>query len=589
MPILAKDKQELEQLHSDYRQYGGHVNDYFAFLFLRRRFKVEPPEARHQVAVGNNDYGLDAYYVDTQARNLYLYQFKWSESAEQFKGSMERLARDGMTRVFGNPKQDAEQNEFLRYLKRDLVEYRDLIQRVYVQFVFKGDVEVAERSEGLQARKEDIENKQHLVDGFFGRDMELRVDFIADRPSVAPPPGPQTYAVQLSDAVEVQHGEHRMLVGFVKLHELYNIYVALGQRFFDRNIRASLSPDLPPNRRIRQALADAVLKGTDDPALFTFRHNGVTLAAERVTRKDGTITLHVPRLLNGAQTVSSLAKFLGDNADHPGLVAGRGRLESIAVLAKIIEADPASDFVVDVTIATNRQNPVQPWTLRAMDRRQVDLADKFREEVGIFYSRQEGAFANLSDEERTELGIDDPRDIRIRQLAQTLLAAQGEIDKMSRLPEVFENQALYDSTFKDKYVGHSTDIRDVVLAYKVGLVLNSPMATLRENLPQKHYIAIGRAKNLVWALLIQAVLNDTGLARLREDYGTTLAKEFAFREKLQSLAKKNVRPILKDIFGHPAYQDRLAQEKYEFLRTKECHKRAMDVAWERFHWKKKQL
>ena len=33
----------------------------------------------HQVAFGNRDYGIDTYYIDREAKNLYLYQFKWSE------------------------------------------------------------------------------------------------------------------------------------------------------------------------------------------------------------------------------------------------------------------------------------------------------------------------------------------------------------------------------------------------------------------------------------------------------------------------------------------------------------------------------
>ena len=72
----------------------------------------------------------------------------------------------------------------------------------------------------------------------------------------------------------------------------------------------------------------------------------------------------------------------------------------------------------------------------------MDLADKFREELGIFYSRQEGVFQNLSDEEKKQLGITDDRDMRIRPLAQTFLAVQGDVYNMGHLPDVFESQQL---------------------------------------------------------------------------------------------------------------------------------------------------
>ncbi|GLC27754.1 AIPR family protein [Roseisolibacter agri] len=590
MPITQKDKQQLDELHAQHgRTFGGKKEDYFALLYLTRKFKVEPEEIAHQVAFGNRDYGLDAYHIDRKAGNLYLYQFKWSESHALFRESMVRLAEAGLPRIFGNPTQDPLQNEFLRYLAQDLEECRGLIERVYVQFVFKGDRDAAEASEGLASRREDIENKQHLLEAYFGRDITIRVDVIADRPGFPPPAPVQTHAVQLRDAVVTTHGDRRLLVGFIRLIDLHDIYLTLRQRFFDRNIRAALSADNAPNKRIRGALADIVLHEKEEPDVFAFRHNGVTLAAERVSLDGATATLHVPRLLNGAQTVSSLARFLEDHEAHPGLRRGRERLERVQVLAKIVEADPASEFVVEVTIANNQQNPVQPWALRAMDRRQVDLADKFREDVGIFYSRQEGAFESLSDEEKQDLGIEDPKDVRIRPLAQTFLAAQGEIDKMSRLPDVFESTALYEATFKSAYSLPSTNTRSIVLAYKVGLVLNSPWEKLREVAPAKYDAPIRRAKSLLWALLVQALLNDPKLEHDRDQYGGSLAKERAFRERLQALTTSRVWPILREVFAAPTYQEKLQQEKFEFLRTKEVYKRAMDVAYTKWNWSRRPL
>ena len=266
------------------------------------------------MAFGNRDYGLDAYFVDRQARNLYLFQFKWSEACGQFKESMERLAKDGLPRIFGNALQDPLQNEFLRYLGQDLREHRNLIERVYIQFVFKGDLATVEASQGLSNRREDIENRQSVVEAFFGREIEFKVDFISDKPGLPPPPAEQRHVLDVTDVIETGDGQRRLLVGFVRLMDLSRIYSDLQQRFFDRNIRAALSPDNAPNKRVRLALTDIVLHAKEDPGIFAFRHNGVTLAAERATVQNSRLTLHVPRLLNGAQTVSSLAKFLDDHS-----------------------------------------------------------------------------------------------------------------------------------------------------------------------------------------------------------------------------------------------------------------------------------
>jgi hypothetical protein len=556
MSIKAADNQKLDGLFASHKdQYGGCREDYFAFLHLTRKFKVEVSEIAHQVAFGGNDYGIDAYFIDGETRNLYLYQFKWSEDHGQFKGSMERLAKDGLARIFGNPNQDPKQNEVITYLKKDLKEHREAIDRVYLHFVFKGDVDAVEKNEGLSHRREDLENKSHLLTQFFGgRDVELQIDFIADKPGHKGPPASQTYAIHLHEAVTTKHDERTMHVGFVPLMELYRIYRALGQQFFDRNIRATLSPDKAPNKKLREALDRIVLKETEEPSVFVFRHNGVTLAAERVEIANGNVTLQVPRLLNGAQTVSSVARFLEIHADNAllKLKKNKDRLEAISVLAKIVEGDPSCDFVTQVTISNNQQNPVLSWALRAMDRRQVDLADAFREKLGIFYSRQEGAFAGLSDDEKEELGIEDSRDIRIRPLAQTFLAVQGDVHNMGHLPDVFESQKLYEGTFRLQYL--HVDLRGVVLAYKTGLMLGGAMARLTEFLPQKYQAAVPKARNMTWALLVQALLNDKKLDNYLADYGSNLAKGHVFRDILKQLISNRVAPILKDLLTSSAYQ-----------------------------------
>jgi hypothetical protein len=586
VPITPQDRKRLDQIYSDlHASYGGKKEDYFALLYLTRKFHVSQEEIAHQIAFGGNDYGIDAYYFDRHARNLYLCQFKWSENHDQFKDSMVRLAKEGLTRLFGNPLQDPHQNEFLRYLHKDLREHRELIERVYVQLIFKGDVNAAENSEGLNHRREDIENKQHLLETYFGRDIELQVDFISDRPGLPPPSKSQSFEIRMTNRLVTSHEGRRLYVGFVPLMDLYRIYLGLRQRFFDRNIRAALSNDNTPNRKIRDALAAIVLKDEDQPTVFPFRHNGVTLAAERVDVSDSQVTLHVPRLLNGAQTVSSVAHFLEQQDQNPVLKKNLDKLEEILVLTKIVEDDPSSSFVTSVTIANNQQNPVQPWTLRAMDTRQVDLADKFRQEVGIFYSRQEGAFENLSEDERLELGIEDTKDLRIRPLAQTFLATQGEVANMSQLPAVFESSSLYESTFRTAYL--HVDARKIILAYKIGLVINSALFRIRELAPAKYERAVPRLRNLLWALLIQAFLNDPKLLDDLEHYGNSLAKEKAFRDRVEKLTSTRVWPILKEILGSSKYQDRVQQQKFDFLRTKDVYKAAMDIAYEKWRWTKK--
>lgn len=591
MAISKQDKHELEQTYSDWSEkYGGCKEDYFACMYLTSKFHCTVPQLAARIAFGGNDYGLDAYYVDPEAKNLYLYQFKWSENHNLFKDSLDRLAKDGMNRIFGNPMADPSANELLNMLRAELHEYRSAIKHVLVHFVFKGDVDSAEDSEGLRSRRETLENKAHLVHTYFGdTDIDLSVEFIADRRRPPVPKPVETYKISYSQPVSVQTQDEQklMYVGFLPLMDLVRIYKSIGLRFMDRNIRFGLSFDNTPNIKIREALSDIVLKKKTTPEVFAFNHNGVTLAAEQLLFEDGHAIIKVPRLLNGAQTVTSIDKFLTDNEDNPAIEGNAAALESIKVLAKIVVDDPSSDFVTNVTICNNRQNPVEPWNLRANDRIQCDLQDKLREEAGVFYSRHENAFRHYSSEDLEEMGVEASRDIRIRPLAQTFLAVQGEITRMSKLPDVFENQKWYEDTFREPYL--PSDARKMVIAYKVHLVLRDPVQRLIERSGQKLAQAISRARNLIWALLIQAILNDPKLPQKLEDYGSSLRKEATFREYLRTLASSKLFPILKEVLARDEYKDRMDKERYDFLRSKEVFNQCKEVGAEKFGWLKKSL
>src|SRR6266436_4937146 len=206
MPITNADKRELEQTYSDYSdKYTGRKEDYFACLYLKKKFKTTVEDIARQCAFGNNDYGVDAYYIDRDSRNLYLYQFKWSVNQNLFRESLERLAKEGMERIFGNALQDPEQNELLRNLKADLYEYRSLIQRVFVHYVFKGDSEAAEKSDGLQYRKENVLNKRYLLQQYFNNpDIDLQVEFFSDARVPPAQSSLETYALAFSAPVSVQ-------------------------------------------------------------------------------------------------------------------------------------------------------------------------------------------------------------------------------------------------------------------------------------------------------------------------------------------------------------------------------------------------
>ena len=358
----------------------------------------------------------------------------------------------------------------------------------------------------------------------------------------------------------------------------------------ERNIRAGLSSDRAPNRAIRSALSDIVLKESLEPEIFTFNHNGVTLAVQDIGpgETEGTARIVEPRLLNGAQTLTSVEKFLQDNDGNPGLEKSKNRLNRIRVLTKIVHSTGpgAPKFVTEVTIYNNKQNKVDAWNLRANDQVQLDFQDKFRDDLGIYYERQEATFENFRESDLEEMGITQQKAIEMKRLAYTFLASQGEIDRMSRLGDVFENTRLYDDTFRSSYLDSKTE--KIVLAYKVQFRLGTLLDEIIER-GQNKYGFVTNARYLVWALVIQGLLNREDVQTTCEEYGKDLSVPASLTSTLRDLASKKVRFIIGRAVQGKEYQELLEKEKFGFLRTKSMFQSCMDIAYRREGWTKRFL
>lgn len=585
-------QKEIEQAYVDHSgTYGGTKEDYFAMLYLMRKFKLSPEEAAVQIAFGGNDYGFDGFHFDREARNFYLYQFKWSENPALFKQSFTRLIAAGMEAAFGSPS-DPSENPVLVQLRAKIHENKALIERVFVHFIFNGETIRAEQSAALSAYREDLENKKYLVHQNLGRDtVDFTVQYIsnADAKIGGVKTDEPTYSFEIdfhSPLKTNTDAGFTMHVGFTTLADLARMHRTMGDRLFQRNIRAGLSAEKPANRAIRYTLRDIVLNG-HNPDSFVFNHNGITMSVERVEPISETkVRVVEPRILNGAQTITTVSKFIDSNKDNDLFKKNENKLRTTRVLSRLVCAN-SQDFITQVTICNNRQNPVNAWNLRASDMIQLEFEDRFREELGVFYERQEGAFlsfVNLTPDERQQRGIYESRPIEIRRLAHTFLASQGEIDKFSRISDVFESEKIYHDTFKESYL--SVDCHRILLAYKVQFALSRVVSNVIEASAAKYDLPFRRAKNLIWALLFQAIWNHSKFQDWVESYGSSLSVQFAFVDVIGSLAAQKVKPIIAEALKRPQYQTKLANEELGFLRTNAFYKECMEIAGDKYGWKK---
>jgi hypothetical protein len=583
--------QMIDQSFSDLKDTcAGVRNDYFGLCYLETEFEVPRAKAIEQVAFGGNDYGLDGFHFDLNRRNLYLFQFKNTTSAAQFKGSLERLIDVGMERMFVSPNKDDAKNQLLLRLWTGLIENRHAIDQVYFRFVFKGDADEAERSQVLDKLREDLEDKKYHIDQFFkDRQVTLIVEFRSTVGGIAPPTDIRTthvFDVPVTDVLtRLGPAGEKMLIGFVRLIDLHSMHHQMGQRFFNRNIRFGLGGNESVNRVLARAFKSIVFDGKQSPAVFPFNHNGIAIYAEQIDHENGLLHLTEPRLLNGAQTVTTLSDFLKANADNPKLEQRRGLLEEMQVLCRLI-TDADDGFVTTVTINNNRQNPVEPWNLRANEMIQLQLQDRFREELGIYYERQENAFENLSFDEREQEGITQAKSVALLKLTHTFLVCDGQIDRLSRIREVFEDDRIFQQVFNDGRL--KADLRQVVLCYKIQFRIKKLLREIADKGPNKYWY-INRARQLLWALLCQALLNDEKIDEWAELYGCRMSLEADYTGLLAKLTTTKCRPLISALVADPAYADKVAAQNLSFLRSNTAYKRCMEFAHKKWKWVEKRL
>jgi len=383
-----------------------------------------------------------------------------------------------------------------------------------------------------------------------------------------------------------------MHLGFMPLSDLVRMYERMHIRLFERNIRAGLSEKKSPDRAIRASLNRMVSDGKEDPSRFVFLHNGISLAAERLEFDNSKCVITDPHVLNGAQTITTAHRFWQDE------LAGKApasepvrRFQDIRVITELIHSQD-KDFVTTVTIGNNKQNPVEPWNLRANDPIQWPFEDKFRTELtplapGLYYERQENTFRHYKDSDLKQMNLGTGRAIEIKKLAQTFLAVRGEVGRMSELRDVFDSDATYSETFSESFL--DADVHRIVLLYKLHFALKRMIDSIRENGSEKHSDYHRRAKNLIWALASQGLLISPEIARLAQDYGTDLICQISLVDFLNTKVGPKIRMILLALGKEANIERAIEDGKYDFLRSQATYVKAMTVAKEKYGWSKRQL
>jgi hypothetical protein len=586
--VTAISQRELDETYKRLApKYQGRKEDYFTLLYLEKEFAVPEGQALQQISFYGNDYGVDGFYFDgPERKNLYLLQCKWTKDHFQFKGTLERLISQGLERIFGNLQTDQNENALLNRLRNFVFQNKNIIDQVWVRLIFNGDVSVAAGSRLLTDYLEDLQSKKYVLEEFFQRKVDLRTVFMSNTTLRLSSPqsvvAAHKYTIPNSEPLKVARsdGTARMMIHLVSLRTLLDMYLDFGEKLFERNIRSSYGftqAQSMVNNRIKKSLIQSAIDGTQQSEDFAFFHNGVTMKASSIQENNGDIALYEPRVLNGAQTIASVNEFYQEHKAKKDILE---RLEQIRVVAKIVVSENES-FVRNVAINNNRQNPIEPWHLRANDKIQLELEERLAMQLGIYYERRENSFANEKDADLLSRGITQDKPIKMKALGQTLLALQGQVGRMSRIGEAFETDKQYHEMFRDKYL--TTDLRKLVLFYKIQNRLNKVHSAI-EAMGEEKYSYVWKARYLTWAVLVQALLNDPNFDHYLQEHGADMIVQQEYGNTLQKIGTSRIRPIYSHTFRKNPYSSDLENDKFGFLRRRATFDDCMKTARKKYRW-----
>ncbi|MCS6799267.1 MAG: AIPR family protein [Myxococcota bacterium] len=443
--------------------YGEQDADCFAPWYLQHRFHLSEEEACRQSSDGSFDFGIDAFHITRDdagvARELYLVQAKFTEHESHIRRGFKNL--EAALPVLAQCLEGAEihepqQNKVLVNLRGALNgiphEVRQRL-KIYLEVVHLWDADddlIAVRLSRPCERLREVANETLGSHAVIVRHVGPR--HLKTNEFVSVPPERSRLRFDGVRWFPSENSENGFYLGVGRLADLVELYQARRDHLFARNVRYYIysrkNTETGPAAKMRATLRRICVEEKEPPERFAMFHNGITVCANRVDVGENEVYLTEPYVLNGCQTIKTAFLFRTDK--H--VKVKEDRWQAVGLPVRIIQTK-SDDLIQAITISNNRQNPIGIAALRANDRVQIELEQRFASR-GIFYERQEGAFKTLRNAQPEVMAERYARTgsscIEMQRLARAIMAAAGEVTFAVRPSELFESDAAYGRCFDPK-------------------------------------------------------------------------------------------------------------------------------------------
>jgi hypothetical protein len=352
----------------------------FVYLCVKTMLDLDAEDSFDCLTEGGGDFGVDAIHLTEEVDGEFFVTILQGKYSRKLEGNSNFPANgiedmiNAIRHIF-DPR--AELGAINSRLKVKVEAARSLIQDGYIP-----RVRAIACNNGLKWKEED---GQRAIDrAGFGDQVEWEYVNHDVLVSILQRIKPVDETIRLTGKAVVEDMNFsRVCIGRVPVTEIATLMKTHGDRLLERNIRRYLGLH---GNRVNEGIRTTLL--SNNPTNFYFFNNGLTLvcsdfAYNALQSSDFQVKVENLQIVNGGQTCMTIFKTLEQMQAE-----GKPLPNDASVLVRIYKLPKDNqDIVLQITHATNSQNPVDLKDLRSNDQKQKQLEASIKE-LGYNYRRK---------------------------------------------------------------------------------------------------------------------------------------------------------------------------------------------------------
>lgn len=396
-------------LESDTEKRNLALSKCYIHLFLKVKFGLLDFTKREEyITDGPSDGGIDAYYIDSTNRVIFLIQSKFRMSRKNFEEktiSIDELLSMDVSRVTDGQMTDEQGQKYNSKILSLIEKIQKIadISRYNYEIILLANLKNYKTTQinrvvaGFPVQVFNFEKCYEelvfpVVSGSYYYSKNLIININLTNKEIS--------SSKIRYPVKAKSIECEISVLFVPTLEIAEKFSCLKNSILKYNPRSYLGLSRNPvNANISKTISESTYNE------FALYNNGITILSDNTYFQEkvgkigrGQLSLENPQIINGAQTAYTLSTVyenaIKSNIDVEGLFNDK------EVMLKVITFPDKEnmnetlllELITEISRATNLQTSVKEADRRANDPIQLELQKQLFQNFGYFYERKKGEF-----------------------------------------------------------------------------------------------------------------------------------------------------------------------------------------------------